>query len=982
MRGIALPAALLLLLLAARPADAQIPPDADWRSFATEHFRVTFEEGLEPVARRAAERAEHAYALLSSELVRSPRGQIELVVANNVDLANGYATPFPTNRIVIYAHTPADETTLSFTDDWIELVVLHELVHIFHLDYAGGVWRPLRAVFGRNPLLFPEVFVPSWVVEGLATYVESAQTRAGRVRGSFHEMVLRTAILEDRFFSIDRASGDPVSWPAGSTRYVYGSLFFDFLARRYGREGLTRLVETAGSRLVPYRTDAAARRAFGISFSRAWREWEDSLSARYGALEDSLRAGGVTEPEVLTAAGRLAEFPRFSPSGAAIAYAASTGREEPSMRLLRADGSERVVAERTSLGPAAWTPGGDSLLFAQLEFVDPYRIYSDLYRAGLDGGEERLTRGARFWEPDLHPDGRRVLGVADAEGTNVLEIRDRVTGEVRRLTEPSLGVAWSVPRWSPTGDRIAVGRWRVGGFYDVVLLDTAGTVLREVTDDRAVDAAPAWSPDGRHVLFSSDRTGIPDLYAWDTREERLQRVTRVLTGAFQPTVSPDGRWIAFSFYRADGFHIARIPFAPEEWTPAPPVRAEVAAGGALPDLAATAGGDARPYSPWRSLAPSYWLPLVDAGTSLGAGFGATTSAEDVVGRHQWSAQAVLYPDATRLEGGALYRYSGWGNPVLDVRLEQDWSVFREEGAAVGRGGAPLPTALLSRDRELSASLFWLRRRWRSSAWLGLGGEARDLDRVWDQPERADTLRATQYPLDVGATLHGGYSTARGYAYSVGPQEGFRVSGALEGHRYLEPIREGEQSPGYVRFTGRGRAFQDFVLPGFAHHVAALRLDVGAETGSVSPGFSVGGASGGAAPLPVDVGFLGGGVSFPVRGYREGAQVGTRAFTASAEYRFPLRMVERGFRLVPVFLNRAWGDVFVDAGGAWCPGACERGLRGAARELRPLLSAGAELNLDLTTGFIVDLPLRFGVAVPLREPGAGRAEAYVRVGRSF
>src|SRR5690606_23137514 len=150
LRRIARVVLFLLALLAPRalPAAAQVAPDARWRSFSTEHFHVTYQEGLEPLARRAAERAEHAYHLLSGDLVGPPPGRVELVVANNVDYANGYATPFPTNRIVIYAPPPVDEPSLSFTDDWVELLVLHELTHIFHLDHAGGIWRPLRAVFG------------------------------------------------------------------------------------------------------------------------------------------------------------------------------------------------------------------------------------------------------------------------------------------------------------------------------------------------------------------------------------------------------------------------------------------------------------------------------------------------------------------------------------------------------------------------------------------------------------------------------------------------------------------------------------------------------------------------------------------------------------------------------------------------------------------------------------------------------------------
>ena len=106
---------LLSLLLVLGSASAQAP-DARWRSYDTEHFRVTFPEGLEPLARRAGDRAERAYALLAAEFV-APPGRVELVVSHDADFANGFATVFPTERIVVYAHAPIDTRELSYYQD-------------------------------------------------------------------------------------------------------------------------------------------------------------------------------------------------------------------------------------------------------------------------------------------------------------------------------------------------------------------------------------------------------------------------------------------------------------------------------------------------------------------------------------------------------------------------------------------------------------------------------------------------------------------------------------------------------------------------------------------------------------------------------------------------------------------------------------------------------------------------------------------------
>src|SRR5690606_11382898 len=140
-----------------------------WQTLHTDRFRITFSPGLEALARHAAERAAAAYVQLERELGSPPRGTIDVLVTDNADIANGFASPFPSNRIVVYATPPVDDLALAYTRDWVELVVAHELVHIFHMNRAGAIGRMLRGVFGRVPVgwpLFPVIGTPQWPVQG------------------------------------------------------------------------------------------------------------------------------------------------------------------------------------------------------------------------------------------------------------------------------------------------------------------------------------------------------------------------------------------------------------------------------------------------------------------------------------------------------------------------------------------------------------------------------------------------------------------------------------------------------------------------------------------------------------------------------------------------------------------------------------------------------------------------------------------------
>ena len=53
---------------------------------------------------------------------------------------------------------------------WLEMLLTHELTHTFHLDKVRGAPGVLRQIFGRFPLFFPNLWQPTWAIEGIATY--------------------------------------------------------------------------------------------------------------------------------------------------------------------------------------------------------------------------------------------------------------------------------------------------------------------------------------------------------------------------------------------------------------------------------------------------------------------------------------------------------------------------------------------------------------------------------------------------------------------------------------------------------------------------------------------------------------------------------------------------------------------------------------------------------------------------------------------
>jgi TolB protein len=73
-----------------------------------------------------------------------------------------------------------------------------------------------------------------------------------------------------------------------------------------------------------------------------------------------------------------------------------------------------------------------------------------------------------------------------------------------------------------------------------------GSVARWLAESTGNDRAPAYSPDGRQIAFTSDRDGGDDVYVMDAKGGKPRRLTHGLRVQAQPSWSPDGRRIAFS----------------------------------------------------------------------------------------------------------------------------------------------------------------------------------------------------------------------------------------------------------------------------------------------------------------------------------------------------------------------------------------------------------------------------------------------------
>ncbi|MBI3178263.1 MAG: hypothetical protein HYZ27_01295, partial [Deltaproteobacteria bacterium] len=219
LRPVLVLAALLGLPDLASAAGAY-DPSAEYRTVETPHFYVVFAAGYEAIAIRAGELAEVILPRLTRRFDYELSGKVTIIIDDQTDIANGSATILPSKTVTLLITPPTEVSGLEDYDDWLESILVHELTHVVHLDMVYGLPWLGRQLFGKYVAL--NSYTPAWVTEGLAVYSETIDTGAGRGRSSYVDMVLRMAVLEDCFPTIDRGFRSYSSWPFSNVAYFVG----------------------------------------------------------------------------------------------------------------------------------------------------------------------------------------------------------------------------------------------------------------------------------------------------------------------------------------------------------------------------------------------------------------------------------------------------------------------------------------------------------------------------------------------------------------------------------------------------------------------------------------------------------------------------------------------------------------------------------------------------------------------------------------
>ena len=311
-------------MLLARPAHAQLA------SLETAGLRLVYFTATESyLVPHAARTFLNSLAFQRRIFGLDPEKPVTVLMVDFSDAGNASATVVPRNNLLVDISPLSYEFETLATNERLNTIMNHELVHIATMDPAAKSDRMFRRLFGgkvtpvmEDPesilyffLTTPRVAAPRWYHEGIAVFMDTWMAGGmGRAQSGYDEMVFRAMVRDNAPFYDPLglvSEGTKIDFQLQINSYLYGARFMTWLARRYSPEDVVKWVSRRNGTKAYY--SAAFRQVFGRSLEDAWQNWvadERAFQQQNLARRAEVSADAVSRHHEAGARVRLARLLR------------------------------------------------------------------------------------------------------------------------------------------------------------------------------------------------------------------------------------------------------------------------------------------------------------------------------------------------------------------------------------------------------------------------------------------------------------------------------------------------------------------------------------------------------------------------------------------------------------------------------------------------------------------------------------------------
>jgi len=566
---------LTLLVIQSQLTFAQLDdfdPDYNWFSLKGKHVIVHYHEETERTARTVLKIADEVWGPIT-ELYQYEPDVVHYVIKDIDDYSNG-ATYFFDNKIEIWSSSL--DFDLRGTHNWLRNVISHEFTHMVQIQAAMKVGRTMPAFYlqflnyedkKRPDILygFPNfiasypvatINMPAWFAEGTAQFMRDEFNYDNW--DSHRDMILRSYALDDNMLTWNEMGVFGKTSLGNESVYNSGFALTKYISQKYGEDKLRDITYKLG-KLTNFTIDAAFEDVLGKDGNEIYDEWSNFLKKDYSKRTKSIKEN-LVEGDKFDIKGFGNFYPTYSEDGNSIYFLSNAGKDYISMTgLFKYDvkKKEKKLIQGGVRSTFGVIKGTNKIVFAKLSDDNPkWTNIHDLYVYDVDEEDDtRITFGLRANNPSVSHDGKNIVFAFQKDGTSNLGIVDVDGKNFKRLTFYEQGEQVFNPKFSPDDKSIIFGYAYHNG-RDIATINVDATEKRFLIKTDIDERNPVYDNNG-NIIYSSDKTGIFNIYSFNPITEKTEQLTNVLGGAFMPSINNQGN-ISYAGYTSKGYKIFEI----------------------------------------------------------------------------------------------------------------------------------------------------------------------------------------------------------------------------------------------------------------------------------------------------------------------------------------------------------------------------------------------------------------------------------------